>query len=219
MNMVSVQDAHHPTAPRLRFALIATITACIVALLASLNLYLLEDGNSLTTAAYSASPLLRFSYDGIYLTALLAFLAACAIVTYTFTRAARADTSIVISLIIIACLIAFAGFGGLLIRYPVTFLILFATFAALTLISFLVGRSVASRLSTHLESRTARMSGACVNAGLIVLINTLNPVSHPLFMQGLIGGTSWNSLLIAMGIELLAFIIAGISIVRALRAA
>src|SRR5262245_26895474 len=57
---------------------IAAVTTCItflVTLLASINLYLLEDNNPLTDAAYAASPLLRLSYDGAYLSALVAAVA------------------------------------------------------------------------------------------------------------------------------------------------
>src|SRR6266567_9569375 len=71
--------------PRLWVALVATVTAFVVSLLASLNLYLLEDNNPLTQAAYSASPVLRFSYDGVYLSALVAGVAICAIVGYIIT--------------------------------------------------------------------------------------------------------------------------------------
>ena len=59
-------------APRLWLLRTVTLIAFIISLLASLNLYLLEDGNPLTQGAYLASPLLRFSYDGVYLSALAA---------------------------------------------------------------------------------------------------------------------------------------------------
>ena len=59
-----------PLPARLWVALTTTLLAFGVDLVASLNLYLLEDASPLSQAAYSASPLLRFSYDAIYLSAL-----------------------------------------------------------------------------------------------------------------------------------------------------
>src|SRR6185437_12616996 len=104
--------------PRLWIAVAATILTCTVSLLASINLYLLEDGNPLTQTAYSASPLVRFSYDGVYLSALVACVAVCAIVGYAITRT---GTSVIIGLILVSLLIILGGFGGLLLRYHVTF--------------------------------------------------------------------------------------------------
>ncbi len=72
------------------------------------------------------------------------------------------------------------------------------------------------------------MVGACVSASIALLVNvmalvlhtlSLNPVSHPLFMQGQIGQTHFNSLVIAMGIELLAIIIFVLGVGFALRSA
>ncbi len=138
--------------PRLWIALAATVIAFVVSLLASLNLYLLEDNNPLMQAAYSASPVLRFSYDGIYLSALVASVAVCAIVGYII---ARTDVPMVIGLIFVALLVAFAGFGGLLIRHPTTFLVLFLVFVALALDSLLSGRAVAARSGNLLGQRPA----------------------------------------------------------------
>jgi hypothetical protein len=53
--------------PRFWIAPAATIIALVASLVTSLNLYLLEDDNPLTQAAFSASPLLRLSYDGVYI--------------------------------------------------------------------------------------------------------------------------------------------------------
>ena len=99
---------------RLWIALVTTIIAFAVSLVASLNLYLLEDTSHLTETAYSLSPLLRFSYDGIYISALSAGVAVCAIVGYALVRR---ELLVIIGLSIVALLVAFAGFGGLLIRH------------------------------------------------------------------------------------------------------
>lgn len=209
--------------PRLWVALVATIIACVLSLLASFNLYLLEDDNSLTRAAYSASPVLRLSYDGIYLSALVAIVAACAIVAYIITQA---DGLVVISLILVTLFVALVGFGGLIVSHPATFFVLFLVFASLTLVSFLLGRAVASRSRHRLGQRSAAMVGACVSTGMALFVNVvalvvhtlaLNPVSHALFMQGQIGETHFSSLLIAIGVELLAMSISVLSIGGALR--
>jgi len=220
--------SHRPApafSPRLWFILAATVLAFAASLVASLNLYLLEDNNPLTQAAYSAAPVLRWRYDGVYVSALVATVAVCAIVAYTLTQA---DVPVVISLIVIALLVALAGFGGLLVRQPTAFLILFLVFAGLALASLLPGRAVAAWSRHSLNQRSAAMVGACVSAGIALLVNVvalvlhtlaLNPVSHPLFMQGQIGQTHFNSLVIAMGIELLAVIIFVLGIGFALRSA
>ena len=209
--------------PRLWIAITATIIAFVVSLLASLNLYLLEDANPLTQAAYSASPLVRFSYDGVYLSALVACVAICAIVGSAIVRA---DTSVIIGLILVTLLIIFAGFGGLLVRYPATFLIFFLVFVGLALLSFLVGRAVAARAGRYLGQKSASIIGACVSAFFVLLVNAialvlhtlaLNPISHALFMQGQIGETHFNSLIIGMGVEVLLMIICALSILFALR--
>ena len=209
--------------PRLWIAVATTLITFAVSLLASINLYLLEDGNPLTQAAYSASPLVRFSYDGVYLSALVACVAVCAIVGYIITRT---DTSVIIGLLLVSLLIIFGGFGGLLVRYPLTFLLFFLAFIGLVLLSLLAGRVVAARSGRYLGQRSAAIVGACLGAFVVLLVNAvalvlhtlaLNPVSHALFMQGQIGETHFNSLIIGMGIEVLLLIICGLSIVFALR--
>src|SRR5581483_5122575 len=50
----------HAMRPAVVIAAVTTCITFVVALLASINLYLLEDSNPLTNAAYAASPLLRF---------------------------------------------------------------------------------------------------------------------------------------------------------------
>lgn len=95
----------------------ATVIAFVVSLLASLNIYLFEDANPLTRGAYGASPLLRFSYDGVYLSALAAAIAVCAVAVYTV---ARADAPVLRGLVAVTALVALGGFGGLLARHRAT---------------------------------------------------------------------------------------------------
>jgi hypothetical protein len=206
---------------RLWVALVATLLAFAVSLVASLNLYLLEDASSLTQTAYAASPLLRFSYDGIYLSALAAGVAVCTIVGYAFVQRAVLISA---GLIVVALLVAFGGFGGLLVRHPTTFLVLFVVFLTLTLLSFLIGRAVATRTGRLLEQRPAAILGACVSVGSVLLVNVvllvlhtliLNPVSHALYMQGQIGGTHLNFSLIAMSFAFLTMLACVVSLGRA----
>jgi hypothetical protein len=182
-----------------------------------------EDASPLAQAAYAASPLLRLSYDGIYLSALAAGVAVCAIVEYALVQRA---VLVVASLIVVALLVAFGGFGGLLVRNSATFLVLFAVFLALTLISFLIGSAVATSAGRHLSQRPAAVLGACVSVGSVLLVNVvvlvlhtliLNPVSHALYMQGQIGGTHLNFSLIAMGFALLTMVACAVSLGRAFR--
>ncbi len=197
---------------RLWVALVTTLIAVAVALVASLNLYLLEDGSPLTQAAYSASALLRFSYDGIYLSALAAGVAICAIVGYAVVQR---TAFVVAGLIGVTLLVAFGGFGGMLVRHPLTFLIFFVVFLALILSSLLLGQGVSKRAQRFLAQRSAAILGACVGVGGILLVNVtvlvvhtliLNPVSHALYMQGQIEGTHLNFTLIAMGVALLTLL-------------
>jgi hypothetical protein len=213
----------HTFPPRLRIALTTTIIAFVVSLLASINLYLLEDANPLTQSAYSAAPLLRFSYDGIYLSALVSAVAICAIIGYAISQT---ETPVVIGIICVALFIALGGFGGLLIRHPLNFLVLFLVFASLIVLCFLVGRIASTRLRPVLGQQPAAILGACVSTAVSLLVNlvtlvlhtiALNPVSHMLYMQGQIGVTHFNSLLIAMGIEFLMVIVCMLSILFALR--
>ncbi|MBA2394096.1 MAG: hypothetical protein H0V70_15310 [Ktedonobacteraceae bacterium] len=217
--MANIQ--HFPQ--RLWVALIATVFAFAVSLIASLNLYQLEDTSRLTQAAYSASPLLRFSYDGIYLTALAAGVIVCTIVGYALIQS---ELLVSIGLIIVALLVVFGGFGGLLVRHPTTFLAFFAAFFLLLLMGFLIGRFVATRARRTLGQRPAAVLGACVSAGSVLFVNVsalvlhtllLNPVSHALYMQGQIEGTHLNFSLISMGVAFLALFAYMVSLVRALR--
>ncbi len=178
---------------RLWIALAATILAFAVSLVASLNLYLIEDSSALTGIAYSTSPLLRFSYDGIYLSALSAGVSICAIIGYALARRAAL---VFPGLVVLALLIACGGFGGLLIRHPLSFLVDFPMFLVLTLLSLLMGRGAAKRAERWLGRQPAGMLGACVSVSSMLLINVmalvlhtllLNPVSHALYMQGQIG--------------------------------
>ena len=219
-----VADRHTQGIPsRLWVALVTTVIAFTASLLASLNLYLLEDMSHLTQTAYSAVPLLRFSYDGIYISALSAGVAVCAIVDYAFVQR---KIFVAPTLIVITLLIAFAGFGGLLVRQPVTFLVLFSVFIALTLISFLAGHVVANRASSILAPRPAALLGACVSAGFTLLVNVvalvfhtlmLNPASHALYMQGQIADTHLNFTLIAMIAAFLAMLACITSVTFAFR--
>ncbi|GCF11738.1 hypothetical protein [Dictyobacter arantiisoli] len=208
---------------RLWVSLTATVIAFAVSLLASINLYLIEDSSHLTQTAYAASPLLRFSYDGIYLSALAAGVGICAILGYAFVRR---EGLVVVGLIMVTLLIAFGGFGGLLVHHSATFLVLFAIFLALTLISLLCGRAVAIRAGRFLGQRSAAVLGACASVGSVLLVNvvalvlhtlSLNPVSHALYMQGQIGGTHLNFSLIAMSVALFTLIACTVSLGRALR--
>jgi hypothetical protein len=114
-------------------------------------------------------------------------------------------------------LVAFAGFGGLIIRQPLTFLSLFAIYIVLALICFFPGRTITSQKRALLDQRTRLLLGACISADIALLVNllaltthtlTLNPVSHALFMQGRIGTTPYNSLMIGLTLELLTILIA-----------
>lgn len=220
--MVTHTQERH-LSPQLWLALATTIFAGIVTFLASLNLYLLEDGNPLTPAAYSASPLLRFSYDGVYLSALVAGIAICALLGYLLVRETR---FVSIGLGIVSLLVIFAGFGGLLIHQPLAFLVLALIFAGLTLLSIWIGRALSAYSRNTSGTRSASLLGGCVSAGVALLVNllaqvphtlALNPVSHLLYMQGQIGDTHLNSVLIATAIELLSIIACLLSIGFALR--
>ncbi len=200
--------------PRLWMARIATGIAFVVSLLVSINLYLLEDDNPLTNAAYSASPLLRLSYDGVYLSALAACVVICALVGYALVQS---DRVVVTGLACIGLFVALAGFRGLLVRSPLNFFAFFLVFAGLVLVSLLPGRAVAARFTLRVGRRTATLMGACASTGIALLINlgvliphtlALNPVSHTLFMQGQIGETHFNSLVVGLGVEVLTVMIA-----------
>jgi len=226
---IAADLAHNASAERISLmrptvvlAAVMTGVAGVIAVLASLNLYLLEDGNPLTSAAYRASSLLGASYDVAYLSALVAGVGVCAIVVYAVVGPSRAAT---VSLGTLAVFVAFAGFGGLLVRAPLTFAALGFGFACLTLASFFVGRRVATRLRRRSGARAA-VIGACVGCGGALLVNTvaltlhtlaLNPISHPLYMQGQIPGTHLNALLIGLALALLTLALYALSLLAALR--
>lgn len=201
-----------PVPVRLWIALAATFLALGVELLASFNLYLLEDASPLSQAAYSVSPLLRFSYDAVYLSALASGVAACAAVGYALVQR---RLLVSVGLVILTFLIVLAGFGGLLVRHAATFFVLLAVFLALTLCGFLLGRVATARATRVLGPRPAAVLGACVSVGGGLLVNlvalvlhtlSLNVVSHALYMQGQIGGTHLNLSLLLLGLAPLTLI-------------
>jgi hypothetical protein len=208
-------------------ALIATLmtgAAFVVSLLASLNLYMLEDQNPLTLAAYRASPLLRLSYDAAYLSALVAGVMVCAVMARAFAPTGGAALVAVAAL---ALVVVLGGFGGLLARAPLTFIPLFVAFVLLTLLCVFVAERATARLRQWLGARAAAVVGACVGAGVALVVNAaalaphtiaLNPVSHALYMQGQIPGTHLNSLLLGMALQLLLMCLLGLSVAVALRA-
>jgi hypothetical protein len=181
----------------------ATLLAVAVSIAASLNLYLLEDGNPLTDAAFSASALLRFSYDGAYIAALVAGLAGAAVVACALLPARVAT----LGALGLAALIALSGFGGLLARHPLNGLALIGAFTGLALLCLLAGWGVARTLARRAGARRASLIGACAGAGVALLADAaalvahtlaLNPVSHALYMQGQIGATPYNATLLGM---------------------
>jgi hypothetical protein len=196
------------------FALVvATVLAGLVAVLASLSLYLLQDDNPLTTPAYSASSLLRYSYDVAYVSALVVGALLATLFLALFRLSPR---TVLIATLLLALLVALAGFGGLLVRQPASFGPLFAVYAGLLLLSLLVGYGVvvtrleagAGNLSAIVGACAAVIMGILVNAAAVVIHTlALNPVSHALFMQGQIGDTHVSALLIGMGLEALSLLV------------
>ncbi|HEX8731651.1 MAG TPA: hypothetical protein VF725_06270, partial [Ktedonobacterales bacterium] len=80
----------------------------------------------------------------------------------------------------------------------------------LSLLCLLVGWGVARALTARRGPRAASLIGACAGAGLALAADAaaliahtlaLNPVSHALYMQGRIGATSLNALLIGMAAQ------------------
>jgi hypothetical protein len=208
---------------RLKAALAATLIAFFVCLVASINLYLIEDSSSLAAAAYTTSSVLRISYDGVYLSALAAGVAVATLVASTLAPHQRLITA---SLIVVAILVALGGFGGLLARHPATFLVFLAVFLILTAGSFFLGRLVAVRSGTASEDRPAAVLGACVGAGSLLAVNvtalvlhtlSLNPVSHALYMQGRLGETPLNLTLLAMLLSFVSLVVCAGCLVWALR--
>jgi hypothetical protein len=219
--MASLEDTRQ-LPPRLWVALAATLITFLVCLVASLNLYMLEESSPLTTAAYSASPLLRFSYDGVYLSALAAGVAVCAIAGYALVQR---PLLVAAGLTLVALLVAVGGFGGLLAHHAATFVVFLAVFLALTLGGFLLGWLVMARGGRSLGHRPSAVLGTCVSAGSLLLINvlalslhtlSLNPVSHALYMQGQMGGTHLNFMLLIMGVALIALVACMVCLGRAL---
>jgi hypothetical protein len=219
--MASMRDIRQFPA-RLWIALAATLITFLVCLVASLNLYLLEESSPLTAAAYTASPLLRFSYDGVYLSALAAGVAVCGIVGYALVQR---PLLIATGLALAALLVALGGFGGLLVRHAGTFAVFLAVFLALTLGSFLLGWLVMARGGRSLGARPGAVLGACVSAVSLLLINvvalslhtlSLNPVSHVLYMQGQMGETHLNFTLLIMGLALVTLVTCVVCLGRAL---
>src|SRR5579864_6641838 len=200
-----------------------TGVAFVISLLASLNLYLLEDQNPLTLTAYRSAPLLRVSYDAAYISALVAGVMVVALLVRLFAPTERAALAAIGAL---AVVVAFGGFGGLLVRAPLSFLALFAGFCALTLLCLLVAERMSARLRSASSDRTAALVGSCAGVVVALLVNAaalaphtvaLNPVSHALYMQGQIPGTHLNALLIALALALLMLALYALSLLAALR--
>jgi hypothetical protein len=186
-----------------RLAAGATLLAVAVSVVASANLYALEDNNPLTVAAYGASPLLRLSYDGAYLAALAAGVMGVTIGLHALLPARIALTTA----LGLAALVALGGFGGLLIRYPLSGLALIGGFGGLVALGLLTGRAVTQRLAGRMSARASALVGACAGAGIALALDAaaliahtlaLNPISHALYMQGQISGSHYNALLLGM---------------------
>jgi hypothetical protein len=227
---MATSAASHVTPGRrasLGIPVVATALAVLVAVAVSLNLYLLEDGNPLTAPAYAASPLLRFSYDAAYLSALAAGVGLSAVLVAAIFRLSGGTLTAVTAGI--ALVVALGGFGGLLVRQPLAFLGLFLAYGLALVLGYLLGqRILAGRMRARLGAETATILGACLGVVVALVVNlvalvvhtvALNPVSHPLFMQGLIGETHFSSLLIGMGLELLTFVVCALSVAVAVRRA
>jgi hypothetical protein len=202
-------------------ALSMTLLAVVVSVGASLDLYLLEDNNPLTTAAYSASPLLRFSYTAAYVAALVAGVAGVAAVAFAIIPARAALWSV----LGLAALVALGGFGGLLVRRPLTGLTFIGAFAALCALGLFIGWRVARTLMRRTSERAAILVGACAGAVVALLADAaalithtlaLNPVSHALYMQFRIGDTPYNAALIGMVVQTLLVACCAASLAAAL---
>jgi hypothetical protein len=200
--------------PSFPLALVAAaILAGLVAVFASLSLYLLEDNNPLTTPAYAASSLLRYSYDIAYVSALLVGVLLAGVFLTLLRLGPR---TVVVATLVLALLVAFAGFGGLLTRQPVAFGALFAVYTCLLLLSLFVGYGVVATRAAVRPSILGATVGACVAVIMGILVNAaavvihtlaLNPVSQALFLQGQIGDTRLSALRIGMGLEALSLLV------------
>jgi hypothetical protein len=202
-------------------ALGMTLMAVVVSVGASLDLYLLEDNNPLTGAAYSALSLLRYSYTAAYIAALVAGVAGVAVVAYALAPA-RAALWLVLGL---AVFVALGGFGGLLVRHPLTGLALIGAFAVLCALCLSIGWRVARALMSQTSEQAAAIIGACAGAGIALLVDAaalithtlaLNPVSHALYMQFRIGDTPYNAALIGMVAQALLVVCCALSLAVAL---
>jgi hypothetical protein len=202
-------------------ALGMTLLAVVASVGASLDLYLLEDSNPLTAAAYSALPLLRFSYTAAYIAALVAGVAGVAVVAYAVIPARAALWSV----LGLAAFVALGGFGGLVVRHTLTGLALIGAFAALCALCLFIGWRVARALMRRTRERAAILIGACAGAVVALLVNaaalithtlTLNPVSHALYMQFRIGDTPYNAALIGMVVQTLLVVCCAASLAAAL---
>lgn len=172
-----------PASRRLWAAALALCAAALVAIVASADYYLIEDASPLTDAAYAAQPLLRFSFDAIYATALAAGVAAVLVVT----RAALARTGSLalaapqldLLALPLALLLVLGGFGGLAIRQPSTFLILAALLLAVVGVLMLLARAVARRLRAagHPAGEAAAL-GACIAALALLALNLAGAGLH-----------------------------------------
>lgn len=196
--------------------------AFVVTLLASLNLYLLEDHSPLTVAAYRSAPLLRVSYDATYVSALVAGVMVVALVVRLFAPTGWAALAAIGAL---AVVVALGGFGGLLVRAPLSFLALFVGYCALTLLCLFVSERTAMRLRDVSSDRTSAVVGSCAGIVVALLVNVvalaphtvfLNPVNHALYMQGQIPGTHLNALLLGAALQLPLVVALGLSLLVAL---
>lgn len=199
-----------------------TGVAFVVSLLASLNLYLLEDQNPLTLAAYRSAPLLRVSYDAAYISALVAGIMVVALLARLFAPTGWSALAVTAAL---AVVVAFGGFGGLLVRAPLSFLTLFAGFCALTLLCLFIAERTAASLRRTSSDHTAALMGSCAGVVVALLVNAaalaphtvfLNPVSHALYMQGQLPGAHLNALLLGAALQLLLVAALGLSLLVAL---
>lgn len=171
-------SALFPASRRLWPAALAVCAAALVAIVASADYYLIEDASPLTPAAYATYPLLRFSFDTIYATALAAGIAALLVLT----RAALARTEspgtvapqLDLLALPLALLLALGGFGGLAIRQPGAFLFLAALLLATVAGLVLVARATARRLrAVGRPARDAAALGACIAALALLALNLI----------------------------------------------
>lgn len=200
-----------------------TGVAFVVSLLASLNLYLLEDHSPLTLAAYRSAPLLRVSYDASYVSALVAGVMVFALLARLFAPIGMSPLAAVGAL---ALFLVLGGFGGLLLRAPLSFLALFAGFCALTLLCLFVAERTAMRLRSTTSNRVAALIGSCAGVVVALFVNVvalvphtvfLNHINYALYMQGQIPGAHLNALMLGVALQLPFVSALGLSLLVALR--